>query len=85
MAQHTTLTVRTRLILGLAATGMTNGEIAAHLGISHDDVDRHVRDAMAALSARSRLEAAVVALNLGLIHSSMRAGGHFLHLVEQRA
>ncbi len=67
------LDARTRLVLGLAATGMGNGEIATRLGVGRDEVDRHVRQAVAALGARSRLEATVVALRLGLIHPS--AGG----------
>ena len=79
------LEVRTRHILGLAATGMTNGEIANHLGVSHHEVDRHVREAIRALSARSRLEAAVLALRLGLIHSTMRERGHMLSVVEPQA
>ena len=79
------LEVRTRHILGLAATGMTNGEIATHLGVSQHEVDRHVREAIRALSARSRLEAAVLALRLGLIHSTMRERGHLLSVVGPQA
>src|SRR3712207_1077088 len=59
--ERTELAVRTRHVLGLAGAGMTNGEIAAHLGVSQHEVDRHVREAIRALSARSRLEAAVLA------------------------
>ncbi len=81
MGRRTSLDARTRLILGLAASGMGNGEIAAHLGDRRDEVDRHVRDAVAALGARSRLEAAVVVSRLGLIHPSTRGHGHTLSLV----
>ena len=85
MIERMELAVRTRHILGLAATGMTNGEIAAHLGVGQHEVDRHVREAIRALSARSRLEAAVLALRLGLIHATMRERGHTLSVVGPQA
>ncbi len=85
MFERTELAVRTRHILGLAGAGMTNGEIATHLGVSQHEVDRHVREAVRALSARSRLEAAVLALRLGLIHSTMRERGHLLSVVGPQA
>ena len=79
--QDARLDARTRVVLGLAATGMGNGEIATRLGVGRDEVDRHVRDAVAALGARSRLEATVVALRLGLIHPSTGGRARVLTVV----
>ncbi len=61
------LTELDRLVLRQSATGMLTHEVAEHLGISPDEVRRHVAGAMAALGARSKLEAVVVALRLGLV------------------
>ena len=55
------------LVLRLSATGLTTDEVADRLGLSPDEVRRHVAGAMAALGARSKLEAVVLALRLGLV------------------
>lgn len=46
---------------------MTSNEIAAHLGTNPDEVRGHLAPAVAVLGARSKLEAVVIALRLGLI------------------
>ena len=56
-----------REVLELAATGMTTDEIAAYLGMSPDEVRHHTSRAITALGARSKLDAVVLALRLGLI------------------
>ena len=61
------LTELEHLVLRLSATGLTTVEVAAGLGMSPDDVRRHMGRAIAALGARSKLEAVVLALRLGLI------------------
>ncbi len=46
---------------------MNSHEIAAHLGTPADEVCAHLAQAIAALGARSKLEAVVIAFRLGLI------------------
>ncbi len=67
--QSRTLTAMELLILRLSATGMLTHEVADHLGISPDEVRRHVAGAMAALGAGSKLEAVAIALRRSLIKS----------------
>ena len=55
------------LVLRLSATGLLADEVAEHLGLSPEEVRRHLRGAMAALGARSKLEAVVLALRAGLV------------------
>ena len=54
-------------VLRLSATGLLADEVADRLGISPDEVRVHIGRAMAALGARSKLEAVLVALRLGVI------------------
>ena len=54
-------------VLRASATGMTTAEVAAHLGVTTDAVRGHLARAMAALGARSKLEAVLIALRRGLI------------------
>ncbi len=54
-------------MLGLSATGLLTHGVAERLGLSPDEVRRHVTSAMAALGARSKIEAVVLGLRLGLI------------------
>jgi DNA-binding CsgD family transcriptional regulator len=49
-----TLSAREREVVRLVALGETGPEIAAELGITHDTVRTHVRNAMTKLGARSR-------------------------------
>ena len=55
------------LVLRLSATGLLADEVAEHLGLSPDEARRHLAGAMAALGARSKLEAVVRAVERGLI------------------
>ncbi len=61
------LTAMECLVLRLSATGLTTGEVAEHLRIGLDQARRHLRDAIVALGASSKLEAVVIALRRGLI------------------
>jgi two-component system, NarL family, nitrate/nitrite response regulator NarL len=56
------LTEREREILQYLANGKSNKAIALSLGISHDTVKLHVRHILAKLGLRSRVEAAVFAV-----------------------
>ena len=69
MGSHraSSLTEMVRLVLQLSATGLLTDEVAERLGIAPDEVRRHVAAAMAALGARSKLEAVLLALRLGVI------------------
>ena len=67
LCQPRALTMMERLVLRLSVTGLLTHEVADHLGTSPDEVRRHVAGALAALGARSKLEAVVLALRLGLI------------------
>lgn len=61
-ATHTDLTEREREILGLLADGRSNKEIARELGISDATVKVHIKHLLRKLNMKSRLEAAVWAL-----------------------
>ncbi len=61
------LTRRQIEILRLIATGKTNPEIAAELGLSHRTVDRHVSDILTRLDVPTRAAATAHALLQGLI------------------
>ena len=54
------LTPRQREVLELVARGMTNGEIATHLGISLDGAKWHVSEIISRLGVDSRDEAAAI-------------------------
>ncbi len=62
-----TLTQREREILSQIACGQSNKTIARSLGISPDTVKLHVRHIMSKLGCRSRVVAAVLAAQHGLI------------------
>ena len=61
------MTLREELILRSAAAGMGSAEAAAQLGIAVRDAELSLRAAMSKLRARSRIEAVVIAIRLGLI------------------
>jgi DNA-binding NarL/FixJ family response regulator len=61
------LTGRERDVLALMARGLDNQAIAGELRIRYATVRGHVRSLMAKLGARSRLEAVVRAVQLGLV------------------
>jgi DNA-binding NarL/FixJ family response regulator len=57
-------------ILGLLAEGLTGEEIAKRLVLSPETVRTHIRNAMEKLSAKTRVEAVVKALDLGEVQQS---------------
>lgn len=61
------LTEREREIVRLMAMGSTGPEIADELGISHDTVRTHARNAMTKVGARSRAHLVAKALGEGLV------------------
>jgi two-component system nitrate/nitrite response regulator NarL len=65
------LTERENQILGSLALGHSNKEIARQLGISDATVKVHIKNLLRKLNMKSRLEAAVWALNRG----NARSGG----------
>ena len=69
MAEHriSTLGAIERLVLRLSAPGLVTDEVADQLGITTHEVRRYLISAMAALGARSKLEAIVLGLEHGLI------------------
>ena len=60
------LSSREREVLLLVAEGRTNREIGEHLFISQKTVGVHVGNILAKLSVSGRVEAAAVAIRLGL-------------------
>ena len=61
------LTPREREVVQLVALGSTGPEIADELGIAHETVRTHVRNAMDKLGARSRAHLVAKALGEGLV------------------
>ena len=61
------LSAAEREVLQLSAAGLVTAEVTAHLGVTPDEVRRHLQAAMTALGSRSKLEGVVLALRLGLI------------------
>ena len=65
--QETGLTSRERDILNAIVRGDSNREIAQHLGLSEKTVKNYVSDILSKLNVRDRTEAAVYALQMGLV------------------
>ena len=65
------LTAREREVLGVLARGRTNREIGERLFISEKTVAVHVANILAKLRVSGRVEAATVALRLGLVEDSV--------------
>jgi DNA-binding CsgD family transcriptional regulator len=63
------LSDREREILCLVATGASNKEIASSLFISSNTVKVHLRNIFAKIGATSRTEAAMIAVNAGLVET----------------
>jgi two-component system, NarL family, response regulator len=62
------LTARESEVLRLVAKGMRNKEIAAHLSISDETAQGHVKSILAKLRVQDRTEAVTVAIRRGIIH-----------------
>lgn len=65
--QQTGLTARERDILNAIVKGDSNREIAKQLGLSEKTVKNYVSDILSKLHVRDRTEAAVYALQMGLV------------------
>jgi two-component system NarL family response regulator len=62
------LSARELQVLQLVAKGMRNKEIAAHLSISDETAQGHVKSILAKLNVQDRTEAVTVAIRRGIIH-----------------
>jgi DNA-binding NarL/FixJ family response regulator len=62
-----TLTERELEVLRVVATGLTNGEIAQELHLSESTVKTHVSRAFAKIGARDRVQAVIIAYDIGLV------------------
>jgi DNA-binding NarL/FixJ family response regulator len=70
LAEHTprtALTPRETEVLGLAAGGLTNGQIAAGIGRTEETVKVHMKNILQKLGAHDRTEAVTVGLRRGFI------------------
>jgi len=62
------LTARETGVLRLLAKGLTNGEIADELCLSHTTIKSHVASVLAKLGCRDRVQAVVFAYEHGVVH-----------------
>ena len=69
------LSEREKEILCLVATGASNKEIAARLGIRENTVKVHLRNVYGKLEVRSRTEASMAAIRMGLVNTGTAALG----------
>ncbi|MBV8530330.1 MAG: tetratricopeptide repeat protein, partial [Candidatus Eremiobacteraeota bacterium] len=68
------LTKREQEVLELLAVGMTNREIAAHLGVAARTVENHVERVLSKLGVSSRTRAILEAQRTGLLGADIAAG-----------
>jgi two-component system, NarL family, response regulator DesR len=61
------LTARQQAVLALSASGLISGEVADALQLPVQEVRTDLASAIVTLGARSKLEAVMIALRLGLI------------------
>lgn len=78
MHQHRTapvesLTPRELEVLRALGDGMSSPEVSEELGITRNTLRTHVHNIMGKLGARSKLEAVLTAIRLGLVEPPRRA------------
>lgn len=70
-----TLTPREREVLALVSDGLSNVDIAAHLGLAHGTVKDHVSTVLGKLGGINRVQAAVLADRAGLTRQGAQPYG----------
>lgn len=73
------LTQREREVMALIARGLTNGEIAARLGLGQATVKTHVSRVFQKLDVRHRVQIVIAAYELGLVRPGRHDPGPAQH------